>query len=307
MFFSELALSFSVYRLVFSSFNCLSSDSSLSILAESSSIFSVYSPIILFLDNRFALFFILPPVIDPPGFSISPSRVAIFILYLVSLANCIALSISSITTVFPSSPSTTFLYFSSNSNSSDAIPIGSTLDFTSFKSIKLGVTTFNGRNVTLPLSVFFRNSIASLAHSSSSVIIFCIAAASDASIAFSYFSETEITCATAPSIPLSFLFFNTSFTPRLKPSYWFSISTYIFFLDSNSFNLYLLSVIFLFNSSIFLDTFSICFVFSSIFLDTLSNSKFIFSSSSFSFSIDLEVLFINFSFSSVDSSIDCHL
>ena len=104
----------------------------------------------------FVVVFKLPPVKDPPGFNISPSKVTTLNLWLVSFASFIPSSILSITIVLPNILSIISLYFSSKETKSLATFIYFVFAFIVFSSILLDFITFIGRKVTLPILFFFR-------------------------------------------------------------------------------------------------------------------------------------------------------
>ena len=158
-----------------------------------------------------------PPVIEPPGFSCSPSSVTILSVYLYFLAIRSALSILSTTRIRPRR------YLASPSYSKEtrtrllATPI-TPFSFiqASFSNVFLACMAFKGKNVARPSLFCFRKPISSFAVDSLSVTIFWIVPPSAVSIAVSYCFSTFTISAITPRIP-GLLSFNSMIFFMLLP------------------------------------------------------------------------------------------
>ena len=149
-------------------------------------------------------FWVLPPVMLPPGFIISPFNVAILKDDLARLFMAMPASRSFTTIVRPRRFSNMPLYLSSKDTRSEATPIKpSTLhiDLSSLLS-SLGRMLETGSMVALPYCLERRYPITCFASCSVGVTMFCKAEPSVISIALSYSQGTRISSATTPSIHL---------------------------------------------------------------------------------------------------------
>ena len=231
--FSSLITSFSYSRI--SGTNVLSCDSQSESSEDCSSLFflsesmtrpretrsAVSSFTSVALDKNPLCLFTLPPDIEPPAFSTSPSSVTTLNLYPNFLLIAMALSMLSVTTTLPSSERNMPSYFLSYLISSDAIPIyPADDDISAALSSVLPFTDVTGRKVARPPPVFLRYAIAAFASCSDSTIMFCSAPPRAVSIASTYLFSTSTRPDIVPYIesPFSSFAVRTAFTLRAYPA-----------------------------------------------------------------------------------------